>query len=64
MYESVVIIIKGVKYILTYNVNAMCPEELPELVDLNEDFEVWNEKLVVNFDSEVSEYKEIIIKEE
>lgn len=63
MYESVVIIIRGEKYILTYNTNAMSPEELPGLVDLDDDFDVWNEQLIVNYDSEVSEYREIEIKE-
>ena len=62
MYESVVVIIHGTKYILTYNTNAMSPEELPNLVDLDDDIDVWAEILEVDFDSQISEYKEITIK--
>lgn len=61
MYESVVVIIKGKKYILTYNVDEMSPEDLAELVDLNEDIDVWSEQLCVDYDSQISEYEEIII---
>ena len=64
MYESVVVIIHGEKYILTYNTNAMCPEELSEIIDLDADFDEWNETLTVDFDSELSEYEEIVIEEE
>lgn len=62
MYESVVVIIRGVKYILTYNTNAMAPECLSDIIDLDEDIESWNDKLMEPYDSEISEYVEIIIE--
>ena len=61
MYESIVVIIRGVKYILTYNTNAMVPEDLADIIDLDEDIESWNDSLMEQYDSEISEYEERII---
>ena len=57
MYDSVVIIIKGVKYILTHNTNAMIISMLPDIIDYNQDIEAWNEALLA-YDSEIYEYVE------
>ena len=62
MYESVVVIIRGVKYILTYNTNAMVPEDLANIIDLDGDIESWNDALMEAYDSEISEYVETIIE--
>ena len=61
MYESIVVIIRGVKYILTYNTNAMVPEDLADIIDLDEDIESWNDSLMEQYDSEISEYEERLI---
>jgi hypothetical protein len=64
MYESIVVIIRGVKYILTYNTNAMCPEELSEILDFDDDLGTWADTLHVDYDSDIVEYEEKIIEEE
>lgn len=62
MYESVVVIIRDVKYILTYNTNAMVPEDLSNIIDLDGDIESWNDALMEAYDSEISEYVETVIE--
>lgn len=61
MYESVVVIIRDVKYILTYNTSLMVPEDLVDIIDLDEDVESWNDELMEQYDSEISEYEERFI---
>ena len=62
MYESAIIILNGVKYLLTYNVNALRPTEIKKLVDehhMRDDTEALKEVLIVDFDSELTEYEEL-----
>ena len=62
MYESAFIILNGVKYLLTYNVNALHPTEIKKLVDehhMRDDIEALKEVLIVDFDSELTEYEEL-----
>ena len=64
MYNSVVVIIKGIKYILTYNTNAMSVSMLSNIIDLEQDIEIWNEALVEPYDSMISQYEEYNLDEE
>lgn len=61
MYESVVIVWKGVKYILNYNTNALSPEMIPRIAKerCEDDIDCLIEILCVDFDSSLEEYKEI-----
>lgn len=61
MYETVVVIYKGTKYLLTYNPTELSVDELADIIDFeDEDMEVWNDTLM-DYDSQITEYEEYII---